>query len=113
MQFNASQLTIASSPVAGLTAFSLVAVLKVDQPGVNEASQWYGKSGIVDAEQGGVVNDWGMVVGSAGNSDSAAVTLIRRFISAINRPIPPWWMAEYHVLVCTFLGWWQPDDVSG
>lgn len=103
VQFNASRLTVASSPVAGLTAFSLAVVVKVDQPGVNEASQWYGKSGIVDAEQPGVVNDWGLVVGETGalgfgtgNTDRTLSLDAAPYASVVD--------GKYHVLVCAWGG---------
>jgi hypothetical protein len=54
-----------NSPVAGLTSFSIALVLRVDQAGAGGA-QWYNNSGIVDAEQGGVTSDWGMVVNANG-----------------------------------------------
>jgi hypothetical protein len=41
-------------------------VFKADAVGANGASQWYGKSGIVDAEQGGVTQDWGTVINENG-----------------------------------------------
>lgn len=102
VQFNGSLLTVASSPVAGLTAFSLAVVLKVDQVGVNEASQWYGRSGIIDAEQPGVVNDWGLAVGDTGalnfgigNGDNTLVL--------DNQPTYPSIVdGKYHVLICTW-----------
>jgi hypothetical protein len=59
--------TYQDSPVAGLTNFSIALVFKADAPGANESSQWYGKSGIVDAEQGGVTQDWGTVIDENGH----------------------------------------------
>jgi hypothetical protein len=56
----------ANSPVAGLTNFSVALVFSAGAPGGNFSSQWYGKSGIVDAEQGGVTRDWGLVIDEKG-----------------------------------------------
>lgn len=101
VQFNGSKLTVSDSPVGGRAAFSIALVLKVDQVGVNEASQWYGKSGIVDAEQPGVVNDWGIVVGSngelgfgVGNTDRTVYLDSPTYPSIVD--------GNYHVLVCTW-----------
>jgi hypothetical protein len=59
-------ITTQNSPVAGLANFSIAMVFKADAVGANGASQWYGKSGIVDAEQGGVTQDWGAVINENG-----------------------------------------------
>ena len=66
VQFNRHWLTSTDSPVGGATAFSIAIVFRASQPGANGAAQWYGKSGIVDAEQGGAVNDWGTVIDEQG-----------------------------------------------
>ena len=43
-------------------------MFRADAPGANDAgNNWYGKTGIVDAEQGGVVADWGTVITETGN----------------------------------------------
>lgn len=55
------------SPVAWLTNFSIAIVFKADAVGASGSSQWYGKSGIVDAEQGGVTQDWGTVIDENGH----------------------------------------------
>lgn len=102
VQFNGSKLTVANSPVAGLTAFSLAVVFKVDQPGVNEASQWYGKSGIVDAEQGGVVNDWGFVVGSSGELGWGTGNPDRSLFLSDQETYPSIVDGKYHVVVTTW-----------
>ncbi len=62
VQFDFNRMTVANSPVAGRNAFSMAVVFKVDQPGIREESHWFGKSGIVDASQSGVTNDWGFAV---------------------------------------------------
>lgn len=105
VQFNASRLTIASSPVAGLTAFSMAVVFKVDQPGADEGSGWATKSGIVDANQNGS-NDWGLSVRETGfvsfgtGSGGADST-----VYLDNQPTYPSVVdGKYHVLVCTWGG---------
>jgi hypothetical protein len=67
VRFNGNRMAIGSSTVGGRTAFSLVYVFKADAVGANGNVQWYGKSGIVDAEQGGVTADWGTVITETGN----------------------------------------------
>ncbi len=67
VRFNGNRLAIGSSTVGGRTAFSLVYVFKADAVGANANAQWYGKSGIVDAEQPGVAADWGSVITETGN----------------------------------------------
>jgi hypothetical protein len=106
VQFNASQLTIANSPVAGLTAFSLAVVFKVDQLGADEGSGWSTKSGIVDANQNGAVNDWGLSVretgfisfgtGSGGTDSTLYLDNQPTYTSVVD--------GNYHVLVCTWGG---------
>lgn len=56
----------ANSPVAGLTNFSIALVFSAGAVGGNNSFQWYGKSGIIDAEQGGVTRDWGVVIDQNG-----------------------------------------------
>jgi len=106
VQFNASQLTIANSPVAGLTAFSMAVVFRVDQPGVSELSGWSGKSGIVDANQNSSVNDWGFAVretgfvafgtGSGGSDSTVYLDNQPTYPSVVD--------GKYHVVVCTWGG---------
>jgi hypothetical protein len=67
VRFNLDWLRIpANSPVAGLTNFSIALVFRAGAVGGNNSSQWYGKSGIVDAEEGGVTRDWGVVIDQNG-----------------------------------------------
>ena len=68
VRFNRNRLFAGNSPVGGRSAFSIACVFKATAVGANDAgANWYGKSGIVDAEQGGVVNDWGTVITETGN----------------------------------------------
>lgn len=55
-----------NSPVGGLTNFSLAIVFMADVPGAGNAYQWYGKTGLVDAEQAGIAQDWGTVIDENG-----------------------------------------------
>jgi hypothetical protein len=67
VRFNRNRMSIPNSPVGGRTAFSIAYVFKADALGANDAgANWYGKTGIVDAEQGGIVADWGTVLTETG-----------------------------------------------
>jgi hypothetical protein len=67
VRFTQDWLKMASgSPAGGLTNFSLALVFKADASGGDYDSQWYGKSGLIDAEQGGVTEDWGLVIDEHG-----------------------------------------------
>lgn len=107
IRFEHNRMSMASSPVSGLTQFSLAVVFKVSEPGVDEGSGWSTKSGIVDANQGGAANDWGFSVretgyicfgtGSAGGSDQT--------VYLDNQPTYPSVVdGEFHVAVCTWSG---------
>ena len=52
------------SSVSGAGAFTVAAVFKPAASGANGVN-WYGNSGLVDAEQYGVTNDWGLAWNSA------------------------------------------------
>ena len=66
VRFNRNRMSVPSSPVGGRNAFTLAYVFKADAAGAGDNVQWYGKTGIVDAEQGGVTADWGTVLTEAG-----------------------------------------------
>ena len=55
-----------SSPISGATAFSIAVVFKTGTAGAGSSSYWYNNTGLVDAEQGGYQNDWGLAYSSAG-----------------------------------------------
>ena len=56
----------AKSPIAGTTNFSIVVVFKTGTAGYGSNGYWYQNTGLVDAEQGGIQNDWGLVYSSSG-----------------------------------------------
>ncbi len=98
VRFNQHWLTSTDSPVGGATAFSIAIVFRATQPGANGAAQWYGKSGIVDAEQGGVTADWGTVIDEQGRvafgSGGPDVTTFS--------PLPSLVGTNYHTAVFTW-----------
>lgn len=67
VRFNMNRMSVASSPLGGTTAFSIALIFKPDAVGANANVQWYGKTGLIDAEQGGVTADWGTVITETGN----------------------------------------------
>ncbi len=66
VRFNRQWLTSASNPAGGRTAFSVVVVFKPTGAGSAAGANWYQRTGLVDAEQGGVGNDWGTVFDDQG-----------------------------------------------
>jgi len=105
VHFDHARLMVPSSPVAGLTNFSLVVVFKVDQAGVDDGSGWSTKSGLVDANQIGFTNDWGFSVretgyvafgtgNPAGSDQSLYLDNQPTYPSVVNGP--------YHVIICTW-----------
>lgn len=54
-----------NSPISGATGFSIVVVFKTTTAGVG-SGHWYNCTGLVDGEQGGIQNDWGLAYNSSG-----------------------------------------------
>ncbi|HMJ63807.1 MAG TPA: lamin tail domain-containing protein, partial [Candidatus Binatia bacterium] len=100
VRFNRHWLTTSSSPFGGATAFSIAVVFKASAPGANDAANWYGKSGIVDAEQGGATADWGTVLDEQGRvaigTGSPDITTFSTLPSLVD--------SNYHVAVFTWGG---------
>jgi hypothetical protein len=100
VRFNRHWLTTSSTPFGGATAFSIAIVFKASAPGANDAAQWYGKSGIVDAEQGGATADWGTVLDEQGRvaigSGGPDTTTFSTLPSLVD--------SNYHVAVFTWGG---------
>lgn len=116
VHFDFNRLIVPSSPVAGLSAFSLAVVFRVDQNGADDGSGWSTKSCIVDANQSGVTNDWGFAVrdtgyvcfgtGSPGGSDAT--------VYLDNQPTYPSVVdGKFHVVVCTWGGGVQTMYMDG
>ena len=70
------QVAAADSPICGATSFTVAVVFQPGTSGANGA-QWYSNSGLVDGEQPGVTNDWGLnwnssnqVAAGIGNPDT-------------------------------------------
>jgi hypothetical protein len=59
-------LAAASNPVSGETSFTVAMVVRVDAPGAGGETNWFDNTGLIDAEESGVKNDWGLAVSSTG-----------------------------------------------
>lgn len=57
-----------ANPVANETAFSVAMVVRIDATGVGGETQWFDNTGLIDAEESGVKNDWGLAVSSTGKA---------------------------------------------
>lgn len=55
-----------NSPIANATEYAVAVVFRTSTPGVGDASNWWSNTGLVDAEQGGTTNDWGVAFNSTG-----------------------------------------------
>lgn len=62
----------AESPISGATSFSIAVVFKTGTAGNGGAANWYSNTGLVDGEQGGIQNDWGLVYNSSGQVGGGA-----------------------------------------
>ncbi|MDB5328393.1 MAG: hypothetical protein JWM57_3962 [Phycisphaerales bacterium] len=59
------QLKITNQSLNGLADFTVAMVFRTSTAG-KEGTQWYNNTGIVDAEVGGVTNDWGLAINDGG-----------------------------------------------
>ena len=58
----------ASNPMAGAGNFTVAVVFRTATAGVGTSDDWYNNTGLVDAEQGGITNDWGLAINSSGQA---------------------------------------------
>jgi hypothetical protein len=100
VRFNRHWMTSPGSPLAGMAAFSIAYVFKADAAGANNNAQWYGKSGIVDAEQGGVTADWGTVIDEQGRVGIGTGSPDRSTYSSGNSVVD----GNFHAVVFTWGG---------
>jgi autotransporter-associated beta strand protein len=59
-------LPAAHNPVANRTAFTVAMVVRLDAGGVGEEVSWFQNTALIDADESGVQNDWGLAVASTG-----------------------------------------------
>jgi hypothetical protein len=55
-----------SNPLGGVGDFSAAVVFRAGSPGIGGAGDWWANAGLVDAEQGGSTEDWGMSFSAEG-----------------------------------------------
>lgn len=61
----ALQVAAGDNPVGGLANYTIALVFRTSVNGA-AGGQWFNNTGLVDAEQGGVTNDWGVVINDQG-----------------------------------------------
>ncbi len=57
-----------NNPLSNANDFTVAVVFRTSTPGAGSADAWYNNSGLVDAEQGGVTDDWGLAINSGGQA---------------------------------------------
>jgi hypothetical protein len=89
----------ANSPVGGKTNFSVVVVFKANSPASSTSGNWYSQTGILDAEESGTHNDWGISLDSGGNlnfgTGNPDVTLLNPNYNLVNSNV-------FHIAVVAF-----------
>ena len=89
----------ASSPLAGLTNFSVVLTFKASAADTSTSANWYSQAGILDAEEGGIQDDWGTSMDSSGRFSFGVgnpdVTLLYPNYNLVNASL-------FHVAVAAF-----------
>jgi hypothetical protein len=96
-------LPAASNPLASETAFTVAMVVRADAAGTGGETNWFDNTGLLDAEESGVKNDWGLALSSSGkpglgvgNTDS----------TQYGAPIAD---GQWHVVVAS----WDGSEVTG
>ncbi|MEY4245602.1 MAG: hypothetical protein RLZZ245_3187, partial [Verrucomicrobiota bacterium] len=59
-------LPASSNPISGKTAFTVAMVVRADAVGIGDETTWSGNTGLLDADETGVKNDWGLALSSTG-----------------------------------------------
>ncbi|PWU10693.1 MAG: hypothetical protein C5B50_24920 [Verrucomicrobia bacterium] len=89
----------ANSPVGGKTNFSVALVFKASGPAASTSANWYSQTGIIDAEESGIHNDWGIALDGGGNLNFGVgnpdVTLLNPNYNCVNASI-------FHIAVMAF-----------
>lgn len=98
-------LPAASNSIATRTAFTVALVFKANAAGAGAQGNWSDNTGLIDGDETGAVNDWGVALASngraglgAGNPDN---TLYNAGVSLVD--------GAWHVLVAS----WDGSDVTG
>ena len=89
-----------NSVVGGQSAFTLAIVFQAAAAGANDNAQWWGKSGLIDAEEGGSTADWGTVIDETGNIGFGIGGDDNTIYTSVGSTVD----ARYHVAVFTWGG---------
>lgn len=97
-------LAAASNPVTGESSFTVAMVVRADLAGAGAEGNWFDNTALVDADESGVKNDWGLSLASTGkpgfgigNADTTQYSS-----TAVND-------SQWRVIVAT----WDGAEVSG
>lgn len=55
-----------SNPVSGESSFTIAMVVRADAAGAGAEGNWFDNTGLIDADESGVKNDWGLSLASTG-----------------------------------------------
>lgn len=98
-------LSAAANPVAIETAFTVVMVFKANAAGAGAQGNWFDNTGLLDGDESGVVNDWGVSFASTGRPalgvGNPDASLYAGGSSLVD--------GNWHVLVAS----WDASEVSG
>lgn len=96
-------LAAASNPIANETSFTIAMVVRADLAGNGTQAQWHQHTGILDADEAGSVNDWGLAIESSGKMGfGIGKTDTTAFSSNLADQ-------QWHVIVAK----WDGSEVSG
>jgi autotransporter-associated beta strand protein len=99
-----------SNPVAGKTAFTVAIVVQADAAGTGtDSGNWFDKTGLLDADETGVTNDWGLSFTETGK---AAFGIGNADVTNFG-PSPSLADGQWHVVVATWDGAEVTGDFSG
>ncbi len=102
-------LAAGSNPVSGETSFTVAMVVRVDAAGVGAEGNWYDNTGLIDGDESGVTNDWGLAVSSTGKAGlgigNADTTQYQASSSVAD--------GQWHVVVASWNGAEVTGDAAG
>lgn len=98
-----------ANPVATETAFSVAMVVRANTAGVGAETNGSENTGLLDADEAGIVNDWGLVLPSTGKpglsiGKTTATTDVTTYSGA-----PSIVDGQWHVVIAT----WDGSEVTG
>ena len=98
-------LPAASNAVAGESSFSVAMVFKANAAGVGADGTWSSNTGLLDADEVGTTNDWGLAIASTGRPGFG----VGNVDATLNPTTGSLVDGAWHVLVAT----WDGAEVSG